>query len=274
MLDIVFAHPHTKYDSYTDYRRLAELSGFEVVSIDDINVDRNALYITCPHNGETGAALKARPKSGRKCKVALWFLERPAYEGHDKFRARTAELLATELDYIWFSDNAMFNVVSHLTGTMFVPMGSDGRLGIICQEAKHYDYCHMSYVWGRRSFIDNIPAKPGNNCWGNERHEVLTHSKFMFNIHQDNDNFHEPLRFALCAAYAIPMISETCTDPFPYVIGTDFIPIAYENAQKRLMELLKEDYNKYIPFGSRMHAKATGEFSFINNLKRAAEKVN
>lgn len=273
MYDIVFAHPHTKYDSYTDYRRLAELTGFEVCTVDDINVGRNAIYITCPHNGETEAALKARPKEIRKCKVALWFLERPAYSGHDKFKERVAELLQTQLEFIWFSDKAMYNTVKHIPGTMFVPMGSDERLGVISQDPKRFDYCHMSYVWGRRSFIDNIKANLGPNSWGDQRHDVLMHSKFMFNIHQDNDNFHEPLRFALCAAYAIPLISETCIDPFPYEIGTDFVQISYDHAERRLMEILAEDYNKYVPFGSRMHEKATKKFKFIDNLKNTVASI-
>jgi hypothetical protein len=274
MLDVIFAHPQTKYDSYTDYRRLAELSGFEIAdNIDSVDVNKKALYITCPHNGEVDAAMKARPKNDRKCKVAMWFLERPAYEGSDKFKARTAELLATQLDYIWFSDCSMFKQVCHIPGTMFVPMGSDERLGEIAQN-KTYDFCHMSYCWGRRGVINEIEGKLGGNCWGNERHEVLKNTKFMLNIHQDGDNYHEPLRFALCAAYAIPMISEECFDPFPYVAGVDFVPVAYNDIKRRMHEILKEDYNKYIPFGSRMHAKATKEFRFIDNIKKAVIQVS
>lgn len=267
MRDIVFAHPHTKYDSYTDYRRLAEINQFEICTVDDINVNRNALYIVCPHNGEVDAALQARPKQGRKCKVALWFLERPA-GAFDKFKARTQELIDTQFDYILFSDMAMYGLVAHIDGTRFIPGGSHVALGTP-GSTKEHDFCHMSYVWGRRGIIDELQhvLKMGKNGWRDERHETLMRSKFMLNVHQDSDPYHEPLRFALCAAYALPMVSEFCANPFPYVAGVDFIQADYKDLKAKTIEVSHGDYNGYRDYGRRMFDKATGIFSFENNIK-------
>jgi hypothetical protein len=267
--DIVFAHTHTKYDSYTDYYKLAQTGGFEICNVDQIDVNRNATYIVCPHNGEADAALKARPKNQRKCKVALWFLERPAGK-FPEFVARTKELLETQIEYCIFSDRAMHSHVKHLHGTVFVPGGSHTALGSLENRDKHYDFCHMSYNWGRRgNVLNELPTlKIGENCWGEQRHDTLLRSKFMVNVHQDADNFHEPLRFALCAAYGIPMISETCFDPYPYEDGKDIITAPYGQMKARIHQALKEDYTKYRDIGRRMWEKAVGPFSFVSNVKK------
>jgi hypothetical protein len=274
MFDIAFAHPHTKYDSYTDFRKLAELTGFEICNVDQININKKTIYIICPHNGEVTAALKVIPKNKRTCKVALWFLERPIGK-FEVFKARTKELLETEFDYIIFSDRAMYNYVKHLNGTKFVPCGSHTALGSLDHRDKQFDFCHMSYVWGRRgNVIDELTPclKVGPNCWGKDRHEVLLKSRFMVNVHQDNDNFHEPLRFALCAAYGLPLISESCFDPYPYENGRDIITVPYGEMKNKIIQIIR-DNNSYKDIGLRMWEKAVGPFSFVSNVKKFAENL-
>jgi len=45
----------------------------------------------------------------------------------------------------------------------------------------------------------------------------------MVNVHQDDWLVIEPLRFALAAAYAIPIISEWVHDPWPYMPGAQMV---------------------------------------------------
>src|SRR5690606_2822228 len=53
MPSIIFARTCTPYDSYQDFWRLVELSGFPTCFVDEIDVDSNNVYIFSPNNGET-----------------------------------------------------------------------------------------------------------------------------------------------------------------------------------------------------------------------------
>jgi len=269
-MDIVFAHPTTKYDSYSDYRRLVEISGFETCTQDNIDINRKATYISAPYNGDIENALKVRPKNQRKCKIVHWFLERPSANGGPKFVEWAKNLLETQLDELWFTGPDMYKLVKHLGGTKLVPAGSDARLGSQENRPKRYDVCHMSYVYGRRDrIIHNLNCRIGPNCWGTERHNVLLESAFMINTHQDNDNYYEPLRFALCAAYKLPMVSEACGDTFPYVNGVDFLSAPYNQLNQLFQKVLREGAGVHRPMAERMFQKACVEFKFEDNVKKA-----
>ena len=205
-MDIVFAFPQTMYDSYTDLRNLVSVSGFESCNVDDIS-RQNTCYITSPFNGDVDAALSARPKSTRNYKIVIWYLERPA--NALAFVRDVAHYLDTLADEFWVADIGIFSLIKHLAGTRFVAIGSDERIGSTQSTQKVYDFCHMSYVYGRRDVILRLKCKIGPNGWGELRNNILLRSKFMVNVHQDENQFGEPLRFALAAAYAMPVISET-----------------------------------------------------------------
>jgi hypothetical protein len=64
------------------------------------------------------------------------------------------------------------------------------------------------------------------------------------------------------------MISETCIDSFPYVAGTDYIPVSYNDIKRRTVEIFREPKDKYKEFGKRMFDRATKEFRFSDNVKK------
>jgi hypothetical protein len=268
-MEIIFAHPTTSYDSYSDYRKLVAVSGFEVCNQDQIDINKDAIYITSPFNGDVEAAIKARPKNKRKCKIVHWFLERPG-DGIEKFEDWSKRLLENYLDELWFTGADMYKLVKHIGGTKFVPAGSDERIGSREERTKSFDVCHMSYVYGRRDrIIHNLKCRIGPNCWGDARHNVLLESAFMINTHQDNKNYYEPLRFALCAAYRIPMISEKCGDTFPYEDGVDFLSAPYDQLNNFFTTICKEGPQKHRAMAERMFEKACHKFKFENNIKNA-----
>ena len=269
-MDPIFVHPTVKYDSYTDYRKLVEVSKFEICNQDQIDINKKSIYIVTPMNGDVEAALKARPKNTRQCKIIWWFLERPSPYGGEKFANHVKDMLNNLVEEVWVSDRAIFRLIEKLGNTKFIPMGSDEALGSKGFSDKSIDFTHMSYVYGRRSHIINhLKGKIGSNGWGEERHNTLLRTKFMVNVHQDNDAYYEPLRFALCAAYGIPMLSEACSDPFPYESGVDFLSAIYNNLNKLIEDVHREGLDKHRLVGERMWDKATRKFRFINNIKEA-----
>jgi hypothetical protein len=75
----------------------------------------------------------------------------------------------------------------------------------------------LAYLTHRRGHMHNELKRMGlrlaPNSWGTERHAVLSHTRAMLHVHQ-HDAIHTvaPLRFALAAAYQLPVISEQVAD--------------------------------------------------------------
>lgn len=273
MRDFVFVHPTHSYDSYTDFRKLVSVSGFETCNQDQMDINRKVTYICSPLNGDVHAALDARPKDKRTCKVIWWFLERPGANGGAKF-LETIRSHLNKVDEIWISDRAMWRTVSSNPCVHFVPTGGDEALGSREIRPKTFDVCHMSYVYGRREKIW-VPLqrhlRVGPNGWGDARHDVLLRSHFLVNTHQDDDQFGEPLRFALGAAYGLPMLTETCSDAFPYEDGIDFLSAPFTNLVDLVEKACKEP-NKFKVYGERMFVKATKTFRFRDIVKGMAAR--
>ena len=70
--ETIFARPRHDYDSYSDYWRLVELSGYPVIYIDQIDPDSKNTYIfTGPDaSSEVGAGFR----KGR-ARICYWLLE-------------------------------------------------------------------------------------------------------------------------------------------------------------------------------------------------------
>lgn len=218
-IDITFAKTRYVYDSYTDFWRLVELSGYPTCFIDEVEWDSSRLYITAPMNGE----LKSMTiPENRRCKIALWNLERPGGSGGlPNYVLDNAELIERGfIDEVIVSDKQL----ARDTGFKYVPVGGHPGLGEVCND-KVYDVVHlMCYsprrgMWfdypNNRQYVRGVTVAP--NGWGTARHNSLRLSRFMLNIHQDDFQYMEPLRFALAACYGLPIVSETVIDWWPYV---------------------------------------------------------
>lgn len=225
--DIVFARTRWNYDSYVDYWELVELSGFPIVWLDEMDLYKmGTTYIVSPMNGEFVPYMEQH--KGRVSEVLLWNLERPS--GNDDgirgyIIGNRQYMDAKHLDGIIVSDRQLAKDV----GFKFVPLGSHSDLGMpgdLNARLRGYDLIHLCCYSNHRSGLFKSPSKPkpsidgllvAPNAWGDERHIKLMNSRFMFNVHQDEFPYMEPLRFSLAAAYGLPILSEYCFDVWPYM---------------------------------------------------------
>lgn len=197
MADIIFARPRTWYDSYSDFYRLIEVSGFPLVYFDDIDPASDNKYILTLVNGENQHGWQS-PRASIVLFDVEWRLE-----GEYPRIPGVREVWAADA---WYAEQI---------GARFVPMGSHAALnpepsGI---REHRYDYAMLMYFTYRRQCIRDRMLEGGitiaPNAWRDERHHILLGSKAMLNVHQhDHVRTVAPTRWALAAAYRLPMISE------------------------------------------------------------------
>lgn len=294
MTDIIFCRPAHNYESYADFWRLVELSGFPIISVSDLDISQDGIYITAPMNRDWRNHINAQHKQRKpvNAHLILWNIERPSgsagsvmeyarqqrylfyglWENGQRANELGEESFGRFIDEVWVSDQRLANE-THLR---FVVLGSDEGLGEP-GDGKRYDLIHLSYQTGRRVGIyskfraDQI----GPNSWPPERDEILKASRFALSVHQDIHPFQEPLRFALFAAYGLPIISESIYDMTPWFEnGTDgtIITATYDNLVSRLNTALSEDYGKYKEMGLRARDRMTREFRFKDMVERAVSE--
>ena len=269
MTDIVFARTRYVYDSYTDFWKLVELSEYPVVYVDEIDVkDRAKTYIAAPFNGEFFPLGEVK----RKCKIFLWNLERPLGSGGaEQYKEHLTKHISNGyIDDVIVSDVAL----AKITGYKYVPVGSHKDLGSPGSDKK-YDYIHLMCYSNRRGILFDEPTKPKTsfsgrsialNGWGEARHKSLQESRFMLNVHQDTDMIMEPLRFALAAAYELPILTENLYEnSYPYIVGITHFPIG-DIASAMLMAVRR--YGVLLLGAKELRKLVTGPYSFRRCIKR------
>ena len=238
-----------------------ELSGFETCYVDEVDISKPRVVITSPMNGEWEPHINNQIGKPRNAHLIHWCLERPSGAGgvFNYGKSNRAKIYDRTLDDVWVSDRAMASE----TMLRFVICGSDYGLGEPSPQKK-YDFCHMSYETDRRRRVYNYFDQNtiGPNKWPWEgRDEVLKHSRFALNIHQDSYPFQEPLRWALFAAYGLPMLTELVKDAYPWHEDVCiFHP--YDGIQGRLREMLGNDYQRWWDMGQQARDRMCGEFNF------------
>lgn len=265
---ITFVKTRWQYDSYQDFWKLVELSGFPTIYVDELDVSQPGVFITAPMNGEWRPHIDNQSDKIRNAHLVLWNIERPSGSAGSvgKYAQDNRELIyKRQLDEVWVSDRRL----AEETGMRYVTLGSDVGLGEP-GENKDYLFCHMSYQVPRREGIYKHfnDRDVGPNCWPPERDGILKKSKFAVNVHQDNHPFQEPLRFALFAAYGLPIISETIYDSYPYSEET-MIYAHYDGLVGRIKQIANEDYDKFKEMGMRARRLMTEEFRFKDMVELA-----
>lgn len=273
MSDLIrFLLPRYQYDSYRDMISLINLSGFQTLFVDQLDVSEHGVYILIVMNGEFRPHMDNHIHKQRNAHIILWNLERPdgsaGSVGH--YGESNRQLIYSRYcDEIWVSDRRL----AEETTLRFVPLGSDERLGQPGDGPKRYHFCHLSYEVPRRQTIYKHFDRPfiGPNCWPPERDQVLQSSKFALNVHQDQHPFQEPLRFALFAAYGLPIISETIYDAYPW--SEEFMIFAgYDHLVRTLRETLGDDYRKYREMGLRAREWMCKEHNFRKCVETAVKE--
>lgn len=196
MPDVIFAKPRWDYKSYTDYWRLVELAGYPLIYIDEIDPQSDNVYIfsqppTDWHHGWPDA----------KARIIYYSLE--WYLDVDYRSIPGVECWSPDA---WYAER---------TGMRYVPMGGDARLNP--EPNYKFEPVHVATLWapsGNRytpmgSMVEaGVTIAP--NAWDDDRHKVLQAAYAMIHAHQWADvPTIAPQRFALAAAYHLPLISET-----------------------------------------------------------------
>lgn len=205
MGDVIFARPRTHYDSYMDLHNLIELSGYELIYADEIDPHSDNRYVVTMLNGDTQNGWE-----GATSHITLWDLE---------WRLDGFALPAGVRD-VWTSDCWYSQrLQQHGLPCRYVPLGSHRGLNYHPDDTMphEYDAALMAYLGPyRRSWLADrlrprIRLAP--NGWGADRDDLLRKSRSMLNIHQhEGINTVPAQRFALAAAYRLPVITEALTD--------------------------------------------------------------
>lgn len=277
---VIFAHTRAEYASYVDYIKLVRLAGFKTCYVDEISLTSGHTYVVTPVNGEYRPCIDGQRDKDHNSRLVWWSLERPGRaNGMMGFRKGVvSELLdGWYFDEIWMADKFLVDQLCD-ERVRFVILGSHERLGTLKREGSKYHFALMAYRNGRRGRImakfDRVDIKLTPNAWGKERDALLKQSQFMLNIHQDDWQLIEPLRFALCSAYGLPMLSERIADAYPYTRQGDGHTIVQADEEDLVgvaRNMLSKDYMWWRAMGRRLHFMMTQEYSFQKMVRLAYE---
>jgi len=274
---IVFAHPRQVFESYSDYRKLIEISGFETCFYDEMDLFADTVYIVAPVNGELRPTIdKARTSKGRVVsKIIFWNLERPdsgVWPPEGRNASNAVDRIKPWVDAIWVSDRHYASLDSRL---VFVPMGSDARLAEAGPSPiKIYDIAALTYNNHRRSKIYGNLTKwklAPSSAWGETRARVLRSSKCMLYVHQTEMPIGTPLRFALAAAYKLPLLCETLGDSFPLMEGRDFLSCSYGDIVDRMEDWLSIGSLAFL--GENLHQTLCLDINFRKSVEDGVRRT-
>ncbi len=201
MGDVIFARPRWDYASYTDLYDLIMISGYPFIYIDEIDPQSDNTYICTIANGENKAGWQ-NPRARIILYDLEWHLDGVDIPG---------------LYDVWAADAWYAQKI----GARYVPLGShpDLKNGWPTPAIPVYDAATLWYVTPRRQTVlthmaqHDVLIAPPCDQWGEQRHKLLSASRSMVHVHQRDDAFTvAPQRFALAAAYKLPIITETLAD--------------------------------------------------------------
>lgn len=263
MSDIVFCHTSHVYDSYQDFWKLVELSGFPVINVDQLDPQDGRTYIVTPLNGQWQAGWH-NPRS----KIIHWQLE-----WHLEQYPHTPVAGVSE---VWCSDAWQARNIN----AKYVPMGSHPLLKPTeyppCDECtKIYDVAYMGYIVPRRQQIitelDNLGvSRTATGAWGEDRHVYLAHSRAYLHVHQHAHILGVPaLRMVVAAAYKLPVISERVEDcgifSQSYMLTSD-----YAHLSKFVRYRMDDPHqNKLADFGIALHSLLCWQYPFRKSVEDA-----
>jgi hypothetical protein len=253
--DPVFVFPDKDYSSYTDVRRLVELSGFEVFKRSEFIYTNQRPIILSPEPPWMAASYERE--------AIWWTLEYGGEYEPDTFPWRGE---------VWASDPTW----AKAHGAKLVIMGSHPDLNPYPGRPARYvhDVTMLAYMTPRRERIKQQladlawPAEiyPG---YGDERHEQITTSRLMLHVHQRDDTHAiAPQRIALAAAYQLPLICESVPDVGDYGRWIPFV--SYDNLNAEVRSQLAM-YSEGIPQAraERLHHWLCEEHTFRMSVEQA-----
>lgn len=200
--------PNT-YDGYRDFFKLAELSGYPLCYINEVDPDSDNTYIVTPLNGEWNHGWQGDVKAD----IVLWDLEWRIGESDFQW-AENLLVIPPGVKRVWASDKWYAARIN----AEYVPLGSHvGLVGDTPADGNGWDVAALSYRTGRRNHafgaMEHYDLTIAPNAWNEERDALLKEAKAVVHIHQhENVPTVAPLRFAIAAAWHKPLISEQVHD--------------------------------------------------------------
>ena len=243
-------------ESYSDYYRMIEMSGFRTCELAEIDYQSENVYIWSSHIGNPSQVFNHDKARERKCKLVNWWLEWPKWENGI---LTGWEGLEEPVDEVWVSDFYLYALAKEFKGHAadkyrFIVMGGHPDFGDPDYQSRRFewDFCHLSYVTGVRGQKMEILRQHGfsfaPNGWGEQREVSLRSSRWGLHLHQTPLPTIAPQRFLLFASYGLPIVSDYCADPTPFAVFQDamihFDPRLSSLMNRRLRdEAIKYNYN-------------------------------
>lgn len=234
-----FVAPFKYYPSYSDFWKLVELAGFERIHAHQLDLDNpEHTYIFVSPDGIPDC-------TGAKARCIFWQFE---YQG-DYTKQPNKDTCAEQ----WTSDPT-----DALTrGARFVLLGSHPYLNPTLDRnpESEWDLTLLGYMTDRRRVIKDqlsnyrwTPDYPGHDT--DTRHEVLRGTRLMLHVHQHDTPALAPIRYALAAAYRLPVLVEMPDSfVFPY---EGFVGATYAEIMGNASMFLSDPY--YADFLERIGA--------------------
>jgi hypothetical protein len=207
---VIFARPRHNYDSYQDMYSLIRLSGYPLIYFDELDPASDNTYILTMVNGENQHGWQ-----DARARIILYDLEWRLNGDYPRIPG-VAEVWAADL---WYAQQ----IAGRMDGRVrYVTLGSHPGLNMAPDDEadKAQDVIMLAYMTNRRLGIAAALRARGlslsDGGWGQERHRNILQTRVMLHVHQhDGISTIAPQRFALAAAYRMPLISETACEPGP-----------------------------------------------------------
>lgn len=265
MSDVYFARTRHHYGTYDDLFKLAELSDFEVIYIDEIPTHDapGKTFICSPLNGEWNQL----PKGYTQGRMILYQLE---------WGIEGAPVIPECVTDVWCGDLAHAEKYNY----KYVPLGSHPELNEYTwlpkvSQYNRYDVAFMGYKDPHRRarilhelYEAGVSIAP--NGWGQVRSAALLDSKCMIGIHQwDNLQVLPPLRMCIAAAHKLTLITEEIENAG--IFQFDIIQYPYDQLSAMTRLIVKDDIN--IPMlkgmGESLYQKLCCDYTFRKSIERA-----
>lgn len=248
MPDIFFVQTRHFYGTYVDYFCLVELAGYPVVYDDEMDLTNpEHTYIL------TWFSAQSPFPDDVQARLICWNLEWADTPVFDNVEYWSADK--------WYAD-------AH--GWRYVPVGSDKRLveGYPFNEAPLlYDITLQMYRDpARRSRAVHALRDCGLTIapdgWGEARHRSLLSSRCQVHIHQlEGAHAVSPLRFAVAAAYRLPIITERLHDAG--IFERCLIQSTYDGLPEACQNWLAPNRRSALmDFGDALHERLCVELTF------------
>lgn len=260
MSNIYIVRTRHNYGSYVDFFRLAELSGFPIIYVDEMlqHDSKDTTFIVTPVNGEWNT----RPRGYTQGRVILYMLEWNTDGEHND---------PPSADEIWCGDK--WHAEKH--GYKYVPLGSHRDLNEIAGKSVNpkWDIAFMGYTAPpRRAKVLHEMYESGlniaPNAWGIERSDYLIDSKCMVAIHQFNDMpTIAPLRMCIAAAHRLAVISEAVQDAGIFYGYMDYFD--YDRLTHYTQLTIRNPHNRLKERGEALYHLLCEGYTFRHSIERA-----